>query len=78
MHDGHAADVGTSHATRVISDTNARPGEEDSADRPQGLDLDAKGLLRRLQDNVGKYQVEAVGKIERTNVFRGQSLPPNI
>lgn len=81
MHEGDATNaksVETSHATRFGSDENEHPGEERSADRPQGLDLDAKGLLRRLRDNVGKYQVEAVGKIERTNVFRGQRLPPNM
>ncbi|KAL2010703.1 hypothetical protein VTN00DRAFT_6510 [Thermoascus crustaceus] len=31
----------------------------------------AKDLLRSLRDNVGKYQVEAVGRVDRTHVFRG-------
>jgi general transcription factor 3C polypeptide 5 (transcription factor C subunit 1) len=34
--------------------------------------LDSKQILRCLRDNVDKYQVEAVGKIERHHVFRGQ------
>lgn len=32
----------------------------------------AKDLLRSLRDNVGKYQVEAVGRVDRTHVFRGK------
>ncbi|KAL2000143.1 hypothetical protein VTN02DRAFT_3492 [Thermoascus thermophilus] len=31
----------------------------------------AKDLLRSLRDNVGKYHVEAVGRVDRTHVFRG-------
>ncbi|KAL4904468.1 hypothetical protein BDW74DRAFT_179045 [Aspergillus multicolor] len=31
----------------------------------------AKDFLRSLRDNVGKYQVEPVGLVERTHVFRG-------
>ncbi|RHZ49520.1 hypothetical protein CDV55_100126, partial [Aspergillus turcosus] len=31
----------------------------------------AKQLLRSLSDNVGKYQVEPVGMVNRTHVFRG-------
>lgn len=30
----------------------------------------AKELLRTLRDNVGQYQVEAVGSVTRTHVFR--------
>ncbi|OAX78822.1 hypothetical protein ACJ72_06867 [Emergomyces africanus] len=33
--------------------------------------LTARDLLRRLQDNVGRYEVEAVGRVERMHVFRG-------
>lgn len=33
----------------------------------------AKEILRSLSDNVGKYQVEAVGRVDRTHVFRGES-----
>lgn len=32
----------------------------------------AHDLLRSLRDNVGKYQVEAVGRVDRTHVFRGE------
>ncbi|KAL1959388.1 hypothetical protein VTO42DRAFT_2191 [Malbranchea cinnamomea] len=32
--------------------------------------VNAKDLLQRLKDNVGKYHVEAVGRIERNHVFR--------
>ncbi|KAJ5664913.1 uncharacterized protein N7477_007361 [Penicillium maclennaniae] len=31
----------------------------------------SKDLLRNLQDNASKYRIEAVGKIERTHLFRG-------
>ncbi|KAK2794585.1 tau 95 subunit of transcription factor TFIIIC [Onygenales sp. PD_12] len=31
----------------------------------------ARDLGRRLKDNVGKYEIEAVGKVERMHVFRG-------
>ncbi|CAG8900386.1 unnamed protein product [Penicillium egyptiacum] len=31
----------------------------------------AKDLLRSLSDNPSKYQIEPVGKVERTHVFRG-------
>ncbi|EQL30937.1 hypothetical protein BDFG_06691 [Blastomyces dermatitidis ATCC 26199] len=33
--------------------------------------LNARALLRRLQDNVGKYEVEAIGCVERMHNFRG-------
>lgn len=33
--------------------------------------LTARALLRRLQDNERKYEVEAVGRVERMHVFRG-------
>ncbi|KKZ66973.1 hypothetical protein EMCG_07337 [[Emmonsia] crescens] len=33
--------------------------------------LTARALLRRLQDNARKYEVEAVGRVERMHVFRG-------
>ncbi|KAL1963958.1 hypothetical protein VTN77DRAFT_7633 [Rasamsonia byssochlamydoides] len=32
---------------------------------------DAKTRLRTLRDNVGKYTIEPVGRVERTHVFRG-------
>lgn len=31
----------------------------------------ARDLQRSLQDNVGRYQVEPVGMVNRTHVFRG-------
>lgn len=31
----------------------------------------SKDLLRSLQDNASKYRIEAVGKVERTHLFRG-------
>jgi general transcription factor 3C polypeptide 5 (transcription factor C subunit 1) len=31
----------------------------------------AKTLQRTLRDNVGKYQIDPVGRVERTHVFRG-------
>ncbi len=37
---------------------------------------DARNLLRRLRDNIGRYEVEAVGRVERTHVFRGR-FPEN-
>ncbi|OJD26837.1 hypothetical protein ACJ73_01772, partial [Blastomyces percursus] len=33
--------------------------------------LNARALLRRLQDNVGKYEVEPIGCVERMHNFRG-------
>lgn len=36
--------------------------------------LDARQLIRRLRDNVGRYETEVVGRIERTHVFRGKPL----
>ncbi|KLJ09501.1 hypothetical protein EMPG_15084 [Blastomyces silverae] len=33
--------------------------------------LNARALLRRLQDTVGKYEVEAIGCVERMHNFRG-------
>jgi general transcription factor 3C polypeptide 5 (transcription factor C subunit 1) len=32
----------------------------------------AKTLQRTLRDNVGKYQIDPVGRVERTHVFRGE------
>ena len=32
----------------------------------------AQQLLRSLQDNAGRYQVEPVGMVNRTHVFRGE------
>ena len=63
IHDGDAANA-----------KEVGAGDAAATGRPQGLELDAKGILKRLKDNVGKYHVEAVGRIERTNVFRGQLL----
>lgn len=34
--------------------------------------LDAKQLISRLRDNIGRYEVEVVGQIEKTHVFRGK------
>lgn len=34
----------------------------------------ARQFMRSLRDNVGKYQVEPVGSVERTHVFRGMFL----
>lgn len=31
----------------------------------------ARQFMQSLRDNVGKYQVEPVGSVERTHVFRG-------
>lgn len=31
----------------------------------------ARELLRSLSDNVGRYQIEPVGLVSRTHVFRG-------
>jgi len=31
----------------------------------------SKDLLRSLQDNASKYQIDAVGRVDRTHVFRG-------
>lgn len=36
----------------------------------------AKYLVRTLRDNVGRYEVEPVGTIDRTHVFRGLFLLP--
>ncbi|KAI1952716.1 tau 95 subunit of transcription factor TFIIIC [Ophidiomyces ophidiicola] len=33
--------------------------------------LNARQVLRRLQDNIGRYEVDVVGRIGRTHVFRG-------
>ncbi|EGE05386.1 RNA polymerase III transcription factor subunit [Trichophyton equinum CBS 127.97] len=33
--------------------------------------LDARGLLQRLQEDAGRYQVDIVGQVNRTHVFRG-------
>lgn len=38
----------------------------------------AKQLLRSLSDNVGKYQVEPVGMVNRTHVFRGLYSPLHV
>lgn len=32
---------------------------------------DARGLLQRLQEDAGRYQVDVVGQVNRTHVFRG-------
>ncbi|KAM5440285.1 tau 95 subunit of transcription factor TFIIIC [Microsporum canis] len=34
--------------------------------------LDARELLQRLKENVGRYQVDVVGQVNRTHVFRGR------
>lgn len=34
----------------------------------------ARDLLRSLQDNMGRYEVEAIGRIERSHVFRGTTV----
>lgn len=31
----------------------------------------SRQLLQRLRDNAGRYQVDVVGRVERTHVFRG-------
>lgn len=36
----------------------------------------AEDLRRSLEDNVGRYQVETVGMVGRTHVFRGEFLSP--
>lgn len=38
-------------------------------------DRTARDFQRSLADNVGKYQIEPVGMVKRTHVFRGE-LPP--
>lgn len=62
MHDGD--DV-------QLQDTSGAESQDAGGDS-QEIGLDARGLLRRLKDNVGRYHVEAVGKIERNHVFRGR------
>lgn len=47
--------------------TNAVP--EDVEEPP--LRRTSKDLLRSLRDNASKYRIEAVGRVERTHVFRG-------
>ncbi|KAI9370621.1 RNA polymerase III transcription factor IIIC subunit-domain-containing protein [Aspergillus egyptiacus] len=50
------------------------PFTEDPALLPANDELPrptAKQLLQSLRDNVGRYQVEPVGLVERTHVFRG-------
>ncbi|KAF3479742.1 transcription factor tau subunit sfc1 [Arthroderma uncinatum] len=42
--------------------------DEDAVMSPDKLD--ARGLLRRLQENAGQYQVDVVGQVNRTHVFR--------
>lgn len=32
----------------------------------------ARDVVRALRDNVGRYRVEGVGRVERTHVFRGE------
>ncbi|KAI5284559.1 tau 95 subunit of transcription factor TFIIIC, partial [Ascosphaera aggregata] len=39
--------------------------------RAKSRRMDAKSLLRSLQDNVGEYNVEAIGRVDRSHVFRG-------
>lgn len=36
----------------------------------------ARELHRSLRDNVGRYQVEPVGMVQRTHVFRGLCIVP--
>lgn len=36
----------------------------------------AKDLLRSMSDNPSKYQIEPVGRVERTHVFRGTITTP--
>ncbi|KAK2865428.1 hypothetical protein FQN49_003583 [Arthroderma sp. PD_2] len=43
--------------------------EDDATTAPD--QLDARGLLQRLQENAGQYQVDVVGQVNRTHVFRG-------
>lgn len=50
--------------------TDAAPGV-DNADSPRPT---ASDLRQNLEDNVGKYQVETVGMVNRTHVFRGEQL----
>lgn len=38
----------------------------------------AKDLLRSMSDNPSKYQIEPVGRVERTHVFRGKITIPMI
>ena len=45
------------------------PSENDGCPR-----LSARDLRRSLEDNVGRYQVEPVGMVNRTHVFRGVHL----
>ncbi|KAL4915642.1 RNA polymerase III transcription factor IIIC subunit-domain-containing protein [Aspergillus aurantiobrunneus] len=47
-------------------DDPASPGTNDGPPRPT-----ARRVMRSLRDNVGKYQVEPVGLVDRTHVFRG-------
>ncbi|KAI3063650.1 hypothetical protein CBS147339_9618 [Penicillium roqueforti] len=54
-----------------------RGSNEPFADAPESEATDAprrrtaKDLLRSLSDNPSKYQIEPVGRVERTHVFRG-------
>lgn len=38
---------------------------------PEPQRRDAREFLKTLRDNVGRYQVEPVGMVQRTHVFRG-------
>lgn len=50
----------------VECDTSPAAADAASVRRPA-----AKEVLRSLSDNVGNYDVEVVGRVERTHVFRG-------
>ncbi|KAI9933111.1 tau 95 subunit of transcription factor TFIIIC [Aspergillus wentii] len=43
----------------------------DDSTVPENQPQSAKDLLRSLRDNLGRYQVEPVGMVNRTHVFRG-------
>jgi general transcription factor 3C polypeptide 5 (transcription factor C subunit 1) len=47
------------------------PESEDTQLRPR---RSAKDLMRSLRDNPSEYNIEPVGKIQRTHVFRGRYL----
>lgn len=51
-----------------------RGSSEAFTDAPatDGEAQDASHMQRTLQDNVGKYRVEAIGMVDRTHVFRGR------
>ncbi|ODH12645.1 hypothetical protein ACO22_08059 [Paracoccidioides brasiliensis] len=61
----------TRHDNAAMSATAGGVDKPSSSAPPPSRALSARDLLRRLQDNVGKYEVEAVGRVERMHVFRG-------